>query len=97
MPIYHRLGEIPPKRHQVMPRDDGSMHFEQLIGNKGFVGPSSLLYHINYPTEIHAVRALGSCALQAVENKELRLWVERNQEEIDRLREVIDGSDDDDS
>ena len=38
MPIYHRLGEIPPKRHQVMPRDDGSMHFEQLIGNKGFVG-----------------------------------------------------------
>ena len=72
MPIYHRLGEIPPKRHQVMPRDDGSMHFEQLIGNKGFVGPSSLLYHINYPTEIHAVRALGSCALQAVENKELR-------------------------
>ena len=25
------------------------------------------------------------------ENKELRLWVERNQEEIDRLREVIDG------
>ena len=31
------------------------------------------------------------------ENKELRLWVERNQEEIDRLREVIDGSDDDDS
>ena len=72
MPIYHRLGDIPPKRHQVMPRDDGSMHFEQLIGNKGFVGPSSLLYHLNYPTEIHAVRALGSCALQAVENKELR-------------------------
>jgi hypothetical protein len=25
------------------------------------------------------------------ENKELRLWVERNQEEINRLREVIDG------
>jgi homogentisate 1,2-dioxygenase len=72
MPIYHRLGEIPPKRHQVMPGDDGSMRFEQLIGNKGFVGPSSLLYHLNYPTEIHAVRALGSCALQAVENTELR-------------------------
>ena len=35
--------------------------------------------------------ALGS---SDEENKELRLWVERNQEEIDRLREVIDGSDD---
>ena len=72
MPIYHRLGEMPPKRHQVMPKADGSMHFEHLIGNKGFVGPSSLLYHLRYPTELHEVRSLGSCAIEAVENEDLR-------------------------
>jgi homogentisate 1,2-dioxygenase len=68
MPIYHRLGEMPPKRHQVMPRGDGSMHYEQLMGNKGFVGPSSLLYHLRYPTEVHGVRR----TLQAMDPDALR-------------------------
>lgn len=72
MPIYHRLGDVPKKRHQVMEQGDGSMHFEQLMGNKGFVGPSSLLYHRRYPTEIHELRSLGSCALEAVSSPELR-------------------------
>lgn len=66
MPIYHRLGTTPRKRHQVLPAGKDAMHFEQLIGNKGFVGPSSLLYHLRYPTELYAVRSLGSCALAAV-------------------------------
>ena len=72
MPIYHRLGEMPKKRHQVMSAPDGSMYFEQLIGNKGFVGPSSLLYHRNYPTHIESIKDLGSCALEEAGQAELR-------------------------
>ena len=39
MPIYHRLGEIPRKRHSVFRKEDGGLHIEQLMGNKGFAGP----------------------------------------------------------
>ena len=72
MPLYHRLGQIPPKRHQVFRRKDGGMHFEQLMGNKGFVGPSSLLYHLRYPTELVAVEAMGSRRIEEAPEPELR-------------------------
>jgi homogentisate 1,2-dioxygenase len=51
MPIYHRLGEIPAKRHVVF-REGERFVYEELMGNKGFVGPSSLLYHLNRPTAV---------------------------------------------
>jgi len=51
MPIYHRLGEVPRKRHVVV-RENGRFLYEELKGNKGFVGPSSLLYHLNRPTAV---------------------------------------------
>jgi len=47
MPIYHHLGNFPHKRHTVFRKGDGSLHAEELIGNKGFTGPSSLLYHLH--------------------------------------------------
>ena len=72
MPYYHRQGILPAKRHTVFRKPDGSMHYEQLMGNKGFVGPSSLLYHLRYPTEIHEVRDVGSCAIEEVGPEELR-------------------------
>jgi homogentisate 1,2-dioxygenase len=72
MPFYHRLGEIPRKRHQVMQKRGGGMHFEHLMGNKGFVGPSSLLYHLHYPTEVHALRGLGDRRLVAIDERALR-------------------------
>ena len=56
MPIYHRLGEIPKKRHSIFRQADGSLYPEQLVGNKGFVGISSLLYHVHQPTRVLAVR-----------------------------------------
>ena len=52
MPVYHQLGEIPRKRHSIFRRPDGGLYAEELIGNKGFVGPSSLLYHIHRPTQV---------------------------------------------
>jgi homogentisate 1,2-dioxygenase len=55
MPVYHSLGEIPRKRHSIFRSPDGGLYAEELMGNKGFVGPSSLLYHIRRPTQVMRV------------------------------------------
>jgi homogentisate 1,2-dioxygenase len=56
MPIYHQLGEVPRKRHVAFPREGGGIHYEELVGNKGFTGPSSLLYHLRLPTAVKSVK-----------------------------------------
>ena len=58
MPIYHRLGRVPRKRHVAFRKDDGSLHYEELVGNLGFTGPSSLLYHLHLPTAVKGVRPI---------------------------------------
>ena len=40
--------------------DNGKIYHEELKGNKGFVGPSSLLYHIYPPTEVLSTKQIGS-------------------------------------
>lgn len=50
MPFYHKLGDIPHKRHTIFKKDDGELHHEQLFGTIGFDGMSSLLYHLQPPT-----------------------------------------------
>ena len=58
MPIYHQLGRVPRKRHVAFRKDDGSLHYEELVGNQGFTGPSSLLYHLRLPTAVKSVRPI---------------------------------------
>jgi homogentisate 1,2-dioxygenase len=58
MPLYHQLGRVPRKRHVAFRKDDGSLHYEELVGNQGFTGPSSLLYHLRLPTAVKAVRPI---------------------------------------
>jgi len=55
MPIYHRLGQIPPKRHTIFEKPDGGLYYEQLFGTIGFDGMSSLLYHHHRPTMVKSV------------------------------------------
>ena len=55
MPIYHKLGSIPPKRHTQFRKSDGGLYYEQLFETIGFDGMSSLLYHIHRPTIIRSV------------------------------------------
>lgn len=55
MPIYHKLGRIPHKRHTIFKKKDGSLHYEQLFGTIGFEGMSSLLYHLYRPTMVKEV------------------------------------------
>jgi homogentisate 1,2-dioxygenase len=58
MPTYQRLGEIPRKRHSVFRKPDGCLYYEELMGNKGFVGPSSLLFLVHRPTEVKSQRVV---------------------------------------
>ena len=59
MPIYHQLGRMPKKRHVAFRKEDGGIHYEELVGNQGFTGPSSLLYHLRLPTAVKSVRPIG--------------------------------------
>jgi homogentisate 1,2-dioxygenase len=52
MPFYHKLGDIPHKRHTTFKKKDGSLHYEQLFGTVGFAGMSSLMYHLHRPTQV---------------------------------------------
>ncbi len=55
MPIYHALGQIPRKRHSVYRQPSGRLYAEELMGNMGFTGPASLLYHVHQPTAVLSV------------------------------------------
>ncbi len=55
MPIYHKLGKIPQKRHVVFKSDAGNFYYEQLFGTEGFNSHSSLLYHIHRPTQVKEI------------------------------------------
>ncbi|QTE24180.1 homogentisate 1,2-dioxygenase [Polaribacter cellanae] len=52
MPFYHKLGEIPPKRHTQFRKKDGSLYYEQLFGTIGFDGMSTNSYHEHRPTMV---------------------------------------------
>src|SRR4028119_1831433 len=72
MPMYHRLGEIPRKRHIAFRKPDGSLYLEELVGNKGFTGPSSLLYHLHPPTEVLSVEHLRDVTPEADPSPDVR-------------------------
>ena len=55
MTYYHRLGQIPPKRHTQFRQPDNSLYAEELVSSKGFSGIYSNLYHINPPTRVEKV------------------------------------------
>lgn len=55
MTYYHRLGEIPPKRHTQFRQPNGSLYAEELVSSKGFSGIYSNLYHITPPTRVMAI------------------------------------------
>ncbi|MEM7372576.1 MAG: homogentisate 1,2-dioxygenase [Bacteroidota bacterium] len=56
MPIYHTLGNIPPKRHTIFEKPNGGLYYEQLFGTIGFEGMASLMYHVHRPTMVKEVR-----------------------------------------
>jgi len=55
MTYYHRLGEVPPKRHTQFRQPDGGLYAEELVSSRGFSGIYSNLYHITPPTRVEKV------------------------------------------
>ena len=52
MAYYRQVGHVPPKRHTQHRAADGSLYFEELMGEEGFSSDSSLLYHRGIPSAI---------------------------------------------
>jgi homogentisate 1,2-dioxygenase len=55
MPLYHKLGDFPQKRHTQFEKPNGGLYYEQLFGTEGFHGHSSLLYHVHRPTQVKEI------------------------------------------
>ncbi|MGZ3941206.1 MAG: homogentisate 1,2-dioxygenase [Bacteroidia bacterium] len=55
MPIYHKLGDIPYKRHIVFKDKNDKHRYEQLFGTEGFSGMQSMLYHVHRPTQVKEI------------------------------------------
>ena len=54
MPFYHRLGDVPRKRH-VQFRENGTLLTEEVLGFEGFSGNESILYHLWSPCRVQEV------------------------------------------
>lgn len=55
MAYYHRMGEIPKKRHTQFKQKDGSLYKEELVSSRGFSGVYTNMYHIFSPTNVKEV------------------------------------------
>ena len=62
MPIYHKLGTIPHKRHTQFRKPNGDLYYEQLFGTVGFDGMSTNSYHEQRPTQVKEIRSQYSVA-----------------------------------
>jgi len=62
MPFYHKLGEIPHKRHTQFRKSDGSLYAEQVFGTIGFEGMSTISYHEQRPTQVKSIEKQYSVA-----------------------------------
>jgi homogentisate 1,2-dioxygenase len=62
MPLYHKLGNIPPKRHTQFRKPNGDFYYEQLFGTIGFDGMSTNLYHEHRPTQVKEIKGSYSVA-----------------------------------
>src|SRR3954468_44637 len=51
-PSYHRLGEVPAKRHVAFRAPDGALYEEEVVGTEGFSGRYSIQYHRYAPTRV---------------------------------------------
>lgn len=59
MPFYHRLGEMPQKRHTQFRKSSGGLYREEVMGLEGFSGIQSILYHHFLPPRVLKVDTLG--------------------------------------
>ena len=52
MAYYRQVGDVPRRRHTAFRDGQGSLRYEELMGEEGFSSDSSLLYHRGVPSAI---------------------------------------------
>lgn len=72
MPIYHKLGKIPQKRHVVFTNKKGKHQYEQLFGTEGFSGMQAILYHAQRPTMVKEILKSYSVAPKIAIEKNIK-------------------------
>ena len=72
MPQYHRLGNIPHKRHTQFRKPDGNLYSEELVSTHGFSNVYSLIYHAHPPTMIREVEKAYSVAPEIAYERSLK-------------------------
>ncbi len=72
MPRYHKLGDIPVKRHTVFKNKNGDFYYEELFGTIGFDGMSSLMYHTQRPTQVKEILKTYSISPKAAIDNNLK-------------------------
>src|SRR6266496_2070547 len=93
MPFYHRLGDVPPKRH-IQFRDNGRLLTEEVLGLEGFSGNESILYHLTSPCR---VKELGEFVPiereewvpQAHAHRHLKTWELREEGDVVSGRRLL--------
>src|SRR4051812_19153504 len=71
MPYYRSVGHVPQTRHTQHRAADGTLYFEELMGEEGFSSDSSLLYHRTIPSAITEYRVWELPDLSTVPNPPL--------------------------
>ncbi len=59
MSFYHKLGQIPHKRHTQFRKANGELYREELMGLEGFSSIQSILYHYFLPPRVMKVEDMG--------------------------------------
>ncbi|HSR20393.1 MAG TPA: homogentisate 1,2-dioxygenase [Anaerolineales bacterium] len=67
MPFYHRLGQVPHKRHTQFKKPNGRLFREELMGLEGFSSIQSLLYHHFLPPRVTRTADLGPLVPEIVD------------------------------
>ena len=71
MPHYRCVGDVPRKRHLRSPAPGGGLLHEELMGEEGFSGESSLLYHLRSPSALVDAGPVDGAAPELVANDPL--------------------------
>ncbi len=67
MPFYHKLGQLPHKRHTQFKKPDGKLYREELMGLEGFSSIQSILYHYFLPPRVTKTEDMGPLKPEYVE------------------------------
>lgn len=59
MPFYHKLGQVPHKRHTQFKKPNGKLYREELMGLEGFSSLQSILYHHFLPPRVAKTNDCG--------------------------------------